>query len=181
MGRAFFRKPDNTRPFRGGRPSGQNFQGGRGGGRQGGGRVMTTFNPSMLVREVKEFAPSVEFVPSHTFEDFDLHPQLLSNIKQKNYTVVTPIQDQAIPAMLEGRDVIGIANTGTGKTAAFLIPLINKVLSDRNKRVIILAPTRELAVQIRDELDQFTRGMNIYSVVLIGGVKSFRQKNGSKA
>jgi superfamily II DNA/RNA helicase len=78
--------------------------------------------------------------------------------------------------MIEGRDVIGIANTGTGKTAAFLIPLIDKVIKNKNKKVIILAPTRELAVQIRDELDQFTKGINIYSVLLIGGVKSFRQK-----
>ena len=78
--------------------------------------------------------------------------------------------------MLEGKDVIGIANTGTGKTAAFLIPLIDQVIKNPRKRVIILAPTRELAVQIRDELSDFTRGLNIYSVLLIGGVKSFRQK-----
>ena len=100
----------------------------------------------------------------------------MQNINAKNYVSPTPIQDQAIPAMLEGWDVIGIANTGTGKTAAFLIPLIDKVLKNRNKKVIILAPTRELAVQIRDEFEEFSRGMNMYSVLLIGGVKSFRQK-----
>jgi superfamily II DNA/RNA helicase len=139
-------------------------------------RQIGSFNPSHLVQEAKEFAPQEEFIPQNQFKDFALEENLQENITQKNYVSPTPIQDQAIPAMLEGRDVIGIANTGTGKTAAFLIPLINKVLQNKSKKVIILAPTRELAVQIRDEFEQFSKGMNIYSVLLIGGVKSSRQK-----
>lgn len=139
-------------------------------------RQIGSFNPSHLVSEAKEFTPQEEFVPRNQFTDFNLEPKLLGNITQKNYITPTPIQDEAIPAMLEGRDVIGIANTGTGKTAAFLIPLINKVLQNRNKKVIVLAPTRELAVQIRDEFEDFSKGMNIYSVLLIGGVNSYRQK-----
>lgn len=141
-----------------------------------GGRKMSTFNPSMLVSEVKEYAPAEQFVPIHKFTDFNLDPQLMANITEKGYILPTPVQDEGIIPMLEGKDIIGIANTGTGKTAAFLIPLINKALKNRSKKIIILAPTRELAVQIRDELQAFTRGMHMYSVLLIGGVNSYRQK-----
>jgi superfamily II DNA/RNA helicase len=81
----------------------------------------------------------------------------------------TPIQDQVIPLVLAGRDVVGIANTGTGKTAAFLIPLINKIMRDRMQKVLIIAPTRELATQIEDELRLFSRGLGIASVLVIGG------------
>jgi len=172
MNRPFYRKQkNNNNSGRGGYNRGPRPQFG-----QNNGRKMSTFNPSHLVSEAKEFTPQEEFIPTHQFADFDLDTRLKQNINAKNYVTPTPIQDQAIPAMLEGRDVIGIANTGTGKTAAFLIPLIDKVLKNRNKKVIILAPTRELAVQIRDEFEEFSRGMNIYSVLLIGGVKSFRQK-----
>jgi len=171
----------------GGSNRGSFTQGGRGGSlsrnpytfkstQMRGGRKMTTFNPSMLVNEVKEYAPSAQFVPVHKFTDFNLDPRLMANIQAKGYDLPTPVQDEGIIPMLEGKDIIGIANTGTGKTAAFLIPLINKALQDRSKKIIILAPTRELAVQIRDELQEFTRGMQMYSVLLIGGVNSYRQK-----
>src|SRR5260221_681342 len=83
-----------------------------------------------------------------TLSDFTLAPQLLSNITYKGYTEPTPIQDQSIPAIIAGRDVIGIANTGTGKTAAFLIPLVNKIVNDKTQKALIVAPTRELAMQI---------------------------------
>ncbi len=95
----------------------------------------------------------------------------------------TPIQDKAIPHILKGQDVVGFANTGTGKTAAFLIPLIDKVLRDPKQNVLIMAPTRELATQIQTELTAFTRGMGIWSVVCVGGaslgpqIKSLRYKN----
>ena len=140
------------------------------------GRKMSTFDPSLLVNEVREYTPAAEIVVQHKFADFKLDQRLLANIVAKGYETPTPVQDQGIIPMLEGKDIIGIANTGTGKTAAFLIPLINKVLMNRNKKVIILAPTRELAVQIRDELKEFARGLNIYSVLLIGGVSMYRQK-----
>ena len=78
---------------------------------QSNGRKMSTFNPSHLVSEAKEFVPQEVFVPTHQFADFDLDTRLKLNINAKNYVTPTPIQDQAIPAMLEGRDVIGIANT----------------------------------------------------------------------
>ena len=116
-----------------------------------------------------------KYIPTNKFEDFSLSTQLLSNIKNKGYTTPTPIQDQAIKPIMEGKDLIGTANTGTGKTAAFLIPMIEKVKGDRNQKVFIIAPTRELALQIAEELKSFTWGMGIYSSILIGGAGYAKQ------
>ncbi|HKC14392.1 MAG TPA: DEAD/DEAH box helicase [Patescibacteria group bacterium] len=120
--------------------------------------------------------PSLEEIAESSFSDFKLVPQLLNNISQKGYTIPTPIQNKSIPPILEGNDVIGIANTGTGKTGAFLIPLINKVFLNKSEKVFILAPTRELAVQIQEELSDFSKGMGIRSVLCIGGESIWRQK-----
>ena len=95
---------------------------------------------------------------------------LKENIASKGYTHPTPIQDEAIEHILQFKDVIGLANTGTGKTAAFLIPLINKVYFDRSQKVLIIVPTRELAVQIEDECRAFTKGLRVFSVLLIGAI-----------
>lgn len=140
-------------------------------------RPITSFNPQHMATPVKEETAAVEeFVPKHSFLDFGLEDKLYQNILSKGYSTPSQIQDEAILPILDGKDVIGIANTGTGKTASFLIPLINKVIKDRSQKIIILAPTRELAVQIEDELYSFARGLNIRSVLLIGGVKMFRQR-----
>ena len=107
--------------------------------------------------------------------NFEIADYLKVNIQNKGYTTPTPIQVQAIPAILEGRDLIGLANTGTGKTAAFLIPIINKIFKDKNQKAFIITPTRELAVQINEELRQFSQNMSIYSALLIGGSNMHRQ------
>ena len=110
------------------------------------------------------------FEPKHQFSDFSLHPKLKQNILRRNFANPTPIQDGAIPAILEGRDVIGVANTGTGKTAAFLLPLIHKVFGAKGKeKVLILVPTRELALQINEEFSSFSKGSGILSALCIGG------------
>lgn len=142
-------------------------RGGYGGGR--GGRGIKTIDPRFFVQKA---APVVEedYKAEHVFADFDLDPRLKANIISHGYVNPTPIQDQAIPPLLEGKDVIGIAATGTGKTAAFLIPLVNKVARDNSQRVLVVTPTRELAVQIEKELRLLTQNMNIYSVLCIGGV-----------
>ena len=90
------------------------------------------------------------FVPTHAFADFAIDARIKANIARKGYVTPTPIQDQAIPHILEGRDIVGIANTGTGKTGAFLIPLLDKVVKNRDERILIMVPTRELAVQIEE-------------------------------
>src|SRR5260221_1419156 len=113
---------------------------------------------------------------SGNFEQFQLSPQLLENILHKNYVVPTPIQQKAIQPILEGQDVLGIANTRTGKTAAFLIPLIQKVILNKMELVLIIAPTRELALQIQEELKDLSKGLGIISALLIGGMSMNRQK-----
>lgn len=110
-----------------------------------------------------------------SFNDFDIVGQLKTNINNHGYINLTPIQAQAIKPILEGRDVIGLASTGTGKTAAFLIPLIDKLFKNKNQKVLIIVPTRELAVQINDEFRYFAAGMHIYSALLIGGASMHRQ------
>lgn len=127
-------------------------------------------NPALFVNKPTEEVVSREVEIKNQFSDFLIASQIKENILNKGYEKPTPIQDQVIPFVLQGRDVIGLANTGTGKTGAFLIPLINKVLYNRSQKVLILAPTRELAVQINDELKIFAKNMNIYSVLCIGGV-----------
>lgn len=113
---------------------------------------------------------AVRFVPRHSFADFAIHPGLKRNITKKGFETPTPIQDETIPYILKGRDVVGIANTGTGKTAAFLIPLLDKVLQKKDERVLIVVPTRELAIQIDEEYRGFSHGSGLASVCTVGGV-----------
>lgn len=111
----------------------------------------------------------------HKFNDFAIDEKLKQNIVKKGYVTPTPIQDQAIQPILEGKDVIGIAETGSGKTAAFLIPLINKIVLNRAQKALIIVPTRELAVQINDELKQLARFLSVFSSLTIGGASINRQ------
>jgi superfamily II DNA/RNA helicase len=141
----------------------------RAGARRQGGFRIKTFDPSHVVNNAPVFKQE-KYEPKHTFSDFAISENLKVSINRRGFTIPTPIQDQAIPEILKNRDVVGIANTGTGKTAAFLIPLINKVMLNRGQRVLIITPTRELAVQIENELTLFTRNLGIYSTVCIGGV-----------
>lgn len=121
--------------------------------------------------------PEDVYKVTHSFADFGLSAGLMANITAKQYVEPTPIQDQAILPIREGRDLIGTAQTGTGKTAAFLIPLIEKIVQDKAQRVLIIAPTRELAFQIHKEMREFSRGLGIRSAMLIGGANEWRQKN----
>lgn len=123
----------------------------------------------MLIQAATPVEENV-YVPENTFADFDLPEELKRNIAARGYTQPTQIQDKAIPALLEGRDVIGLARTGTGKTAAFLLPLIAKVMRNPGQHVLIVAPTRELAVQIDQEFRMFAQNLGLRSAVCIGGV-----------
>src|SRR3989344_637152 len=109
------------------------------------------------------------YSPEHQFKDFAIDARLKNNIALKGYIIPTPIQDKTIPHILRGEDVVGVANTGTGKTAAFLVPLINKIITEQGSRVLVMVPTRELALQIADELKGFAKGLGIYSAVCVGG------------
>ena len=115
------------------------------------------------------------FTPIHSFEDFKIEEVLKKNVIAKGYKTPSPIQDKAIPHILNGEDLVGIANTGTGKTAAFLLPLINKAIKNPDEQVLIMAPTRELAIQIDQELYSFTKGLKMWSVCCVGGAPIGRQ------
>jgi len=125
-------------------------------------------DPSRFVKKAK---PAVETVyqPTHSFADFDVHQLIHRNLQKMGFDQPSPIQDQAIPAGLAGKNVLGIANTGTGKTAAFAIPVLNQLIHHPTSKVIILAPTRELAQQIEDQCRAIGKGSGLLGALLIGG------------
>jgi len=173
-----FKRSSKPRP--GGKPAGKpgDRSGGaatrsRGGG-QGQGRIKPAdrkFDPSMFIKKVEEQTFAAAYVPKNKFSDFALADLIKENIAFKKYIDPTPIQDQAIPHILEGRDIIATANTGTGKTAAFLIPLVHNVVAKKTNKVLIITPTRELAAQIELELKYFKYKLSLDSVLCIGGVR----------
>lgn len=122
----------------------------------------------LIAKAVYEDLPSI-YVLDHNLLEFDLIKELKKNITYKKYTSPTKIQYEAIPKILQGRDILGLASTGSGKTAAFLIPMINKGVHDRSQRFLIVVPTRELAIQIQDEFMQLARNTGLRSVLVIGG------------
>src|SRR5215510_7938642 len=109
-----------------------------------------------------------------TFDELSLDPRILSAVAAAGYTTPTPIQEQGIPAVLGGRDVTGIAQTGTGKTAAFVLPMIHKLGQGRAKarmpRSLILEPTRELAAQVAEQFEKYGANYKLNMALLIGGV-----------
>ena len=105
-----------------------------------------------------------------SFSDLNLSPKALHALERAGFEHPTPIQAQAIPPALAGRDVIGTAATGTGKTAAFLLPIIERLAGKTGTRALVLAPTRELAIQIGEELERFGRARQVRGAVVIGGV-----------
>ena len=118
---------------------------------------------------------SGDYKAENLFRDFGFCPELQRNLDHRAYLAPTPIQDGAIKPIMQGRDLIGLANTGTGKTAAFLLPLIEKIYNNKYQKTIIIAPTRELAIQIDNEFRKFANGMGIFSVVCVGGTPISRQ------
>lgn len=109
------------------------------------------------------------YVPEHMFADFKVDARLHANIAAKGFITPTPIQDKTIALGLDGKDVIGIANTGTGKTAAFAVPILHQLMSDKVSRALIVAPTRELAQQIEEDCRMLGKGGGFTGALLIGG------------
>jgi ATP-dependent RNA helicase RhlE len=116
------------------------------------------------------------------FKSFHLNPTVLANIEAMGYETPTPIQKLAMPSVLEGKDVMGLAQTGTGKTAAFALPIIQRLLKGpRNAvRAVIIAPTRELAQQIHEAICEYAQGTRLRSITLYGGVNINPQINALK-
>lgn len=152
-------------------------------GTQRKGRKMATFDPSRFINTNPVSHTEEVYAPKHTFATFGLDKRLSRTIIASGLTVPTPIQDQIIPEILNDKDVIGLAETGTGKTAAFLIPVIEKTLKQYSRQTLILAPTRELALQIDTELKKLSQHLKIFSTVCVGGtsmrpqISGLRRKN----
>jgi superfamily II DNA/RNA helicase len=126
-------------------------------------------NPALFIKKACPVVKIEEVEVKHKFNEFGFGQILQRNIDNKGYIKPTQIQDEAIPAILKGNDVLGIANTGTGKTAAFALPLIEMITRDPQKRILIMAPTRELAQQIKQEIRSFTFDLKVYIALAIGG------------
>ncbi len=130
-------------------------------------------------RYINKAVPQQEeaaYEAKHTFHDFGLNARSVATLDFLGFTEPSPIQDQCLPEALAGRDVIGLANTGTGKTAAFLLPIIEKLSANRDLvSVLILAPTRELAQQIDAEFHRFSAGQKQFSALVVGGMNIGRQ------
>lgn len=141
---------------------------------QGGGRSKSRkpmgqyIDPRRFVKAAKPVEVE-EYVPMHTFSDFAVSELIHANLEAKGYVNPSPIQDQTIPQALAGQDIIGIANTGTGKTAAFGIPVLNRLITNPEAKALIIAPTRELAQQIDDEFRSIAKGSGLHAALLIGG------------
>jgi len=150
-----------------------------GGARRGGGSrgpAKKYIHPSKFINKATSKADEIVYESKNKFIDFPFGNQLRSNIVKKGYEIPSAIQDQAIPYILDGKDVIGLANTGTGKTAAFLLPIIERQTGvNLRPSVLIIAPTRELAQQIDEEFRAFAQGLDLYSALIVGGVSVDRQ------
>lgn len=135
-----------------------------------------------LLTSFLDFQPqNPDSPPMLKFNELSLHETILQNIAEVGYESATPIQAQSIPTLLEGRDLLGIAQTGTGKTAAFTLPMLQHLmgrdysLTPCAPRSLILAPTRELASQIKENLDLYGKDLKIKSAVIFGGVGQANQ------
>jgi superfamily II DNA/RNA helicase len=132
-------------------------------------------HPSKFINKATAYEER-PYEPEHRFSDFPFGAELKYNIEQKGFDTPSAIQDQAIPHIIKGRDVIGLANTGTGKTAAFLLPLIERQSGIMLRpSVLIVSPTRELAQQIAEEFNEFSRGIDLEAALVVGGVDMMRQ------
>jgi ATP-dependent RNA helicase RhlE len=161
------------------KPSGSSSRGNYGGNSGYGGhsgyksnnrrRFRENISQSMYISKGADVESASVYVPQSNFCDFHLHAALVKNISYRDYVNPTKIQDQAIPEILKGKDILGIGRTGSGKTGAFLIPMIDKALKDSRNRVLIITPTRELASQINVEFRKFSKDTRLRAALVIGG------------
>lgn len=136
---------------------------------KGKGPAVSTIDPRLFVKKATPQSEAT-FIPSVKIEELPVDRRIKTNLLNKGYIHLTEIQERAIQPVLEGRDVMGIAQTGTGKTAAFLVPIVNNLLGKTaGFQVLIVLPTRELAVQVEEEFKTITKGLNLSSACFIGG------------
>ncbi len=145
-------------------------------------RKASSFNPDQLIRNTSRDTTPVS-QPGWKYEDLDINPGLRANLIMKGYQHPTPIQEQSISHLLKGRDLMGIAGTGTGKTAAFLIPILHQMTLNPDLQALVVLPTRELALQVEKEFISLSKGLNLRGSCFIGGqsisrdIQNLRNKN----
>jgi ATP-dependent RNA helicase RhlE len=135
----------------------------------------STLDPSLLVKEADHAVEEQIFRSDRLVRELPIHSRLKQSLEAKGYKRPTEIQDRTLETLLEGRDILGIAQTGTGKTGAFLIPIIEQLLHKRvNPYALVVVPTRELALQVEEEFKSMTRGLGLFSACFIGGTNISR-------
>lgn len=144
--------------------------------KRGGGARGERIDYRRFINKAKPVTEEV-FVPKNTFATMGLHPEILKSVAVRGYINPSAIQDGTIPEALTGRDIVGLADTGTGKTAAFLLPILHALKNNPKQRALVMAPTRELALQIEKELMLFTRTLTtrIHHAACVGGAPISRQ------
>lgn len=144
--------------------------------RRGSGPRQSNIHYSRYINKAITREDDIPYESTHTFDTFGLSARTAETIRHLGFTQPSAIQDQSIPPALKGKDIIGLANTGTGKTAAFLIPMIEKLNANPAiASALILAPTRELAQQIDAEFRRFSNGQRLFSTLIVGGANIQRQ------
>ncbi len=134
-------------------------------------KMESSLDPNTLVKRASSNKkPTKLFEAKSTYQDISLHHKLKSNLLRKGYDKPTEIQEASLESLISGRNLVGVASTGTGKTGAFLIPIIEKLLTgEKDFTTLVVVPTRELAQQVEDEFKSLTRGMNLQVSCFIGG------------
>lgn len=129
---------------------------------------VSDIDPKQLIKKA-EIGTEVKYQPNQSFNEFPIDNQLKSNLKKMGFEYPTEIQEKTFDYLQDGKNVVGIANTGTGKTAAFLIPIIQQLIESPSLQTLILVPTRELALQIKGEFDKLSKNLSFKSSCFIGG------------
>jgi ATP-dependent RNA helicase RhlE len=130
----------------------------------------STLNPNLLIKEADHKVEEQVFRSDRLISELPIDSRIKHALASKGYLRPTEIQDRSLEILLEGKDILGIAQTGTGKTGAFLIPIIEKLLHKRlNPYALVVVPTRELALQVEEEFKSMARGLGLYSACFIGG------------
>ncbi len=148
--------------------------------RQSRGQKKSNLNPALLVKKATPFAVK-NYESERRIEDLPISPNLKECLISKGFRKPTEIQDRTLEALLEKRDLLGIAQTGTGKTGAFLVPIIEQLLEYKQKNfALVMVPTRELATQVEEEFQSMAKGLGIYSACFIGGTNINKDINSLK-
>ena len=161
------KRKQNGRSFTSGSGRGKSFNHSNGNKRS---RKNSFLDPDLLVKEARDFKEN-GYVASRSFDQMPINNHLRATLNKKGYLFPTEIQDKTMEKLIEGNNLLGIAQSGTGKTGAFLIPIIHNMIKDSNSmKTLVVVPTRELAVQVEQEFRSMTKGLGLLSACFIGGI-----------